>query len=127
MFRQASRNDRIAPFHVMALLERAQALQAAGHNVIHLEVGEPDFPTAEPIVAAGIRALAAGETKYTQALGIPQLRERIARFYQTTAGISVPPERIVITSGASGGLLLLCGLLELLLLKLLLLSLMMGC
>jgi len=106
----ANRLTDIAPFRVMELMERAKALQESGKYVVHLEVGEPDFPTAEPIVAAGIRALAAGETKYTQALGIPQLRERIALFYQTTAGISVPPERIVITSGASGGLLLLCGL-----------------
>ena len=51
MLRQASRNDRIAPFHVMALLGRAQALQAAGHDVIHLEVGEPDFPTPTPIMS----------------------------------------------------------------------------
>ena len=68
MLRQASRNDRIAPFHVMALLGRAQALQAAGHDVIHLEVGEPDFPTPAPILAAGQRALAAGLTDVNMAI-----------------------------------------------------------
>lgn len=106
----ANRLTEIAPFRVMELMERAKALQDSGKYVVHLEVGESDFATAEPIIAAGVEALAAGETKYTQALGIPQLRERIARFYEDTAGVSISPERIVITSGASGGLLLLCGL-----------------
>jgi aspartate/methionine/tyrosine aminotransferase len=107
----AERLARIAPFHVVELLERAKALEAAGRRVIHLEVGEPDFPTAAPIVAAGHRALDSGATKYTQALGIPELRERIADYYRTRLGIDVAAQRIVVTSGASAGLLLLCGLL----------------
>ena len=107
----AARLQRIAPFRVVELLERAKALEATGRHVIHLEVGEPDFPTAEPIVAAGHAALAAGATKYTQALGIPELRERIADYYRTRLGVSVAPERVVVTSGASAGLLLLCALL----------------
>lgn len=107
----AKRLTDITPFRVMELMERAKLLEADGKHVVHFEVGEPDFATAGPIVTAGERALAAGETKYTQALGIPQLRERIARFYADEVGVSVPAERIVVTSGASGGLLLLCGLL----------------
>jgi aspartate/methionine/tyrosine aminotransferase len=103
--------DRISPFRVVQLLERAKELEAAGRHVIHLEVGEPDFPTAAPIVAAGHAALAAGATKYTQALGIPELRERIAHYYRDRLGIAVAPERVVVTSGASAGLLLLCALL----------------
>ena len=56
----SARSRAIEPFHVMALLARANELQAAGHDVIHLEIGEPDFTTAEPIIAAGQAALAAG-------------------------------------------------------------------
>jgi aspartate/methionine/tyrosine aminotransferase len=107
----AERLNQIAPFRVMQLMERAKALEAEGHKVVHFEVGEPDFDTASPIVRAGQAALAAGHTKYTQALGTPELRARIARYYEESAGISVAPERIVVTSGASGGLLLLAGLL----------------
>jgi len=107
----ARRLDRIAPFRVVELLERAKALEAAGHRVVHLEVGEPDFPTAPSIVAAGHRALDAGATKYTQALGIPELRARIARHYRDWAGVEVDPGRVVVTAGASAGLLLLAALL----------------
>lgn len=107
----AQRLDRIAPFRVMQLMERAKAIEASGHRVVHFEVGEPDFVTAEPIVQAGIEALRAGETKYTQALGIPELRERIADYYRQELGVSLSAERVVVTSGASGGLLLLSGLL----------------
>ncbi|MFB3104813.1 MAG: aminotransferase class I/II-fold pyridoxal phosphate-dependent enzyme, partial [Pseudomonadales bacterium] len=92
-------------------MERAKSLETAGHRVVHFEVGEPDFVTAAPIVAAGKRALDAGETKYTQALGIPGLRARIARYYAEHLGVNIPEQRVVITSGASGGLLLLSALL----------------
>ncbi len=108
---QAHRLRQISPFRVVQLLERAKALEADGARVVHLEVGEPDFPTAAPIVAAGHRALDAGATKYTQALGIPPLRRRIAEFYRETAGVAVPEERVVVTAGASAGLLLLSALL----------------
>jgi aspartate/methionine/tyrosine aminotransferase len=107
----ASRLNQIAPFRVMQLMERAKALEAQGLKVVHFEVGEPDFDTAEPIIRAGQAALSAGHTKYTQALGTPALRERISAYYAETAGVQVAPERIVVTSGASGGLLLLAGLL----------------
>ena len=107
----ARRLAQIAPFRVVELLERAKALEAAGHEVVHLEVGEPDFPTAPDIVAAGHAALDAGATKYTQALGIPELRSRIARHYREWAGVEVDPARVVVTAGASAGLLLLSALL----------------
>ena len=107
----AERLNQIAPFRVMQLMERAKALEAQGHRVVHFEVGEPDFETAAPIVRAGQAALAAGHTKYTQALGTPELRARIARYYEESAGISISPGRVVVTAGASGGLLLLAGLL----------------
>ena len=107
----ARRLDTISPFRVVELLERAKALEAGGLNVVHLEVGEPDFPTADPIIEAGHAALASGATKYTQALGIPALRARIAEHYAETCGLTLAPERVVVTAGASAGLMLLSALL----------------
>lgn len=108
----SARSRAIEPFHVMALLERANQLQVQGHDVIHLEIGEPDFTTAAPIVAAGQAALAAGHTRYTPARGLPQLREAIAGFYYAQRyGLSIDPERILITPGGSGALLLAASLL----------------
>ena len=102
----ASRLSRIAPFHVMELLARAKALEAQGHDIIHMEVGEPDFLTPEPIIAAAQAHLATGRVFYTPALGLPELRQAIADFYGTRYGISLPASRIVVTAGASGALLL---------------------
>lgn len=102
----SSRLAHVHPFHVMAILARAQQLTAAGHDVIHMEVGEPDFPTPAPIIEAGRQALADGKTFYTPALGIPALREAIAAFYQQRYGVTVSPRRIAVTTGASGALLL---------------------
>lgn len=107
----SARSRAIEPFHVMALLERANQLQVQGHDVIHLEIGEPDFTTAAPIVAAGQAALAAGHTRYTSARGLPQLREAIAGFYAQRYRLSIDPERILITPGGSGALLLASSLL----------------
>ncbi|WP_207882790.1 pyridoxal phosphate-dependent aminotransferase [Pseudomonas sp. 30_B] len=107
----SARSRAIEPFHVMALLARANELQAAGHDVIHLEIGEPDFTTAAPIIAAGQAALANGHTRYTAARGIPALREAIARFYAERYRLSIDPQRILITPGGSGALLLASSLL----------------
>ncbi|HBC52312.1 MAG TPA: aminotransferase, partial [Stenotrophomonas maltophilia] len=98
------RSHEIAPFHVMSLLARAQALEQAGHDVIHLEIGEPDFTTAEPIVRAGQAALAAGHTRYTAARGLPALRQAISGFYRSHYGLDIDPERILVTPGGSGAL-----------------------
>ena len=105
------RSHDIAPFHVMSLLARAQALEQAGHDVIHLEIGEPDFSTAAPVVAAGQQALAAGHTRYTAARGLPALREAIAGHYRTRYRLDIDPERILVTPGGSGALLLASSLL----------------
>lgn len=107
----ATRIAGIASFHVMDILARAQALQAAGHDIIHLEIGEPDFATPAPIVEAGVAALRAGHTHYTGALGLTALRKAIAGFYDTRWQAAVDPARIVVTPGASGALLLALGLL----------------
>jgi aspartate/methionine/tyrosine aminotransferase len=96
----------IEPFHVMELLARAKVLEAQGRDIVHMEIGEPDFATPRPICEAGIRALEQGELFYTPALGMPELREAIAGFYKTRYGVEVSPSRIVITSGSSGALLL---------------------
>jgi len=102
----ATRLAAIAPFHVMDLLARAQALEREGRDIIHMEIGEPDFPTPPPIVAAAQKHLAGGRVFYTPALGLPELRRAIAGFYATRYGIELPASRIVVTAGASGALLL---------------------
>ncbi|MCK4743366.1 MAG: pyridoxal phosphate-dependent aminotransferase [Sulfuriflexus sp.] len=100
----ADRMSDIQPFHVMALLGRARELEAHGRSIIHMEIGEPDFVTAQPIIDAGIAALEAGQTHYTPTMGLPALREAISRYYQSHYKVDVPANRIVITPGASGAL-----------------------
>jgi aspartate/methionine/tyrosine aminotransferase len=107
----AARMDRIEPFYVMALLERAKELQAQGVDVIHMEVGEPDFATPRPILEAGQRALAAGHTRYTPARGLLELRRAIADYYRCRYRVDLDPRRVLVTPGASGGLNLLLGIL----------------
>lgn len=105
----ALRAQSISPFHVMDILAEAKRLETCGRDIIHLEVGEPDFSTAQPIIDAGIKALQDGKTHYTPALGLPELRQAIAEWYQTRYSLTIAPERIVVTPGASGALLLLLG------------------
>jgi aspartate/methionine/tyrosine aminotransferase len=107
--RVASRMADISPFYVMALLQRAKELEQQGKDIIHMEIGEPDFPTPAPIIKAGLDLIATGEVKYTPAAGLPQLREKIAQFYQDTYQVNVAKERIFITPGASGAFLLALG------------------
>ena len=106
--RIARRMQEIEPFHVMALLARARELEAQGRSIIHMEIGEPDFPTPEPVLRAGIRALEKGELYYTPTPGLPQLREAIARFYHSRYGVEVAPARVLVTTGASAALMLAC-------------------
>ncbi|WP_079433023.1 pyridoxal phosphate-dependent aminotransferase [Zoogloea sp. LCSB751] len=106
MIRSARRMADIQPFHVMEILKRAHELAASGRDIIHLEVGEPDFPSPQPIVEAAQRFLTGGHVHYTPALGLTALREAIARFYHDRFGASIAPERIIVTPGASGALML---------------------
>jgi aspartate/methionine/tyrosine aminotransferase len=92
----------IQPFRVMEVFARAQALEAKGRSIIHMEIGEPDFPTAEPIVEAGVRALRAGRTQYAPALGLPELRAAIAASYPRAD--QPQTARVIVTPGASGAL-----------------------
>jgi aspartate/methionine/tyrosine aminotransferase len=101
----ARRAAEIEPFEVMDVLSRAHALEAAGRRVLHMEIGEPDFTAPEPVVEAGVRALREGLTAYTATLGLPALREAIAAHYDTKFSRKIDPQRIAVTSGASGGLL----------------------
>ena len=105
------RLEHIAPFQVMRIMARANELAAAGGHVVHLEVGEPDFPTAAPVAEAGARSIREGDTRYTEALGKPALRASIASYYAREIGVAVDPARIAVTAGASGGLVLLNALL----------------
>jgi aspartate/methionine/tyrosine aminotransferase len=102
----ASRAAQIQPFVVMDVLSRAHQLEAAGRHVIHMEIGEPDFTATPQVVEAAVRALRDGRTAYTATLGLPALRQAVAAHYAASFAKKVSPDRIAITCGASGGLLL---------------------
>ncbi len=91
----------IPPFIVMDILEKDQALEREGRDVIHLEVGEPDFPTPRCVQEAGIAAIRAGKTHYTHSLGLIPLRETIAEWHTGTYGVALSPDRILVTPGTS--------------------------
>ena len=109
--RTAARVAEIEPFHVMEVQTAARALEAAGRTVVHMEIGEPDFPTPAPVLAAAQRAIADGGIYYTSALGLPELRRAIAQHYLDHYGVSVAPERVIVTAGSSAALLLVMALL----------------
>jgi len=101
----------IAPFRVMEILAHARSMEAQGRDIVHMEIGEPDFVSPSPVIAAAQAALRAGHTRYTPAAGLPELREAIAGYYEQRFGISVDPHRIIVTPGASGALQLVLGVL----------------
>jgi (5-formylfuran-3-yl)methyl phosphate transaminase len=103
----ARRAREITPFLVMDILERAKELERRGEHVIHLEIGEPDFPTPEVVKEAAIRAMASGETQYTHSQGLIELREALCRHYQEKYGVSLTPERFIVTSGTSPAMVLI--------------------
>ena len=90
----STRAKNINPFFVMDILARAKQLEAEGRSVIHLEVGEPDFPTAQPIIDAGIKSLEQLKTHYTPACGLPELRGAISGYYKTRFNLEVSHNRI---------------------------------
>jgi hypothetical protein len=106
---QARRAATVEPFLAVEVFERAQALERAGIDVVHLEFGEPDFDTPPAIVEAATRAIKDGRTRYTASLGILPLREAIAEHYASTYGVEVSPEQILVTPGTSPAMLLLFG------------------
>lgn len=103
---KASRRSAISPFYAMEVLKAANERAAAGADVIHLEIGEPSTGAPGPVIEAAVTALREAPLGYTEALGVPDLRARIARHYGEAYGIDVAPSRIVLTNGSSGGFLL---------------------
>ena len=101
-----SRRSGVDPFIVMDVMERARAVEAAGRSVIHMEVGQPGTPAPAAARRALARAMEAGPLGYTVALGLPELRARIARLYAEWYGLELDPARVVVTAGASAGFLL---------------------
>lgn len=108
---KAQRNDSITPFYAMELMRRSRELESSGKSIIHMEIGEPDYPTPTPVVKAAQRFLEQETVHYTSAIGLPQLREAIAQFYQTRYGVLLKPEQIAITAGGSSALTLLLAVL----------------
>ena len=102
-----SRTRCISSFIVMDVLEKACEMECRGQNVIHLEVGEPDFDCPMPVKQAAVDALMAGHTHYTHSLGTPELRQAICDHYKKTYGVEVSPDRVVVTSGTSPAMFLL--------------------
>jgi len=103
------RASSIEPFRVMEILARAKELECAGKKVLHLEIGEPDFPPPQAAIEAAQRALSEKRTRYTPAAGLAALREGIARWYRRCYGVDVDPARILITPGTSGAFVALYG------------------
>ena len=107
--RLARRIQEIEPFLAVEMGERAEALERAGIDVVHLEFGEPDFEAPLVVREALQRALKDGRTRYTHSLGILALREAIAEHYVTTYGVNISPDQILVTAGTSPAMLLLFG------------------
>jgi aspartate/methionine/tyrosine aminotransferase len=106
----AERMQGISAFYVMELLQRAKQLEQQGRDIIHMEIGEPDFPTPQAVIDAGRKLLKSGEVKYTAAAGLPELRASIAEYYYRQYAVDLDPARVFITPGASGAFLLAFGI-----------------
>jgi len=102
----ASARSDVPPFMVMDVMAAAARIEAAGGHVIHMEVGQPATSAPRAALAAAHAALDGGRIDYTSALGMPSLRQRIARHYRDTYGCAVDAERIVVTTGSSGAFIL---------------------
>ncbi|MCX7965951.1 MAG: aminotransferase class I/II-fold pyridoxal phosphate-dependent enzyme, partial [Syntrophorhabdaceae bacterium] len=105
--------EKVSPFYVMELLEAAKEMEARGEDIVHMEVGEPDFPTPSIVKEEAKKAIGEDKTFYTHSLGLSELRERIKNYYLDAYGISIEKDRIIITNGTSGAFLIIfLGLLE---------------
>ena len=107
MIRVTERAQAIPPFIVMDVLEKAHELEKAGRHIIHLEIGEPDFPTPQVVCKAAAEAIQRGETHYTHSLGIIELREAICTHYHKEYRVTITPDQIVVTSGTSPALFMI--------------------
>ncbi len=106
MTNPSRRASAVAPFMVMDVMSAAAARERAGLDVVHMEVGQPSAGAPRPVIEAAQRALTLGRVPYTEALGLPALRERIALDYRARYGVAVSPEQIIVTTGSSAGFLL---------------------
>ena len=107
MLKLAQRVTEVTPFLAMEIMERAKVLEAEGREVIYLCLGEPDFPTPEPIIKTAQEAMLCGETRYTHSLGRIELREALAAHYQRRYQVTIDPAQIIVSSGTSPLMLLL--------------------
>ena len=107
MNRVTKRANEIPPFIVMDVLERAHELEREGRDIIHLQIGEPDFPTPKCICDAAREAIGRGETHYTHSLGLIELREAICEYYYGKYSVTIDPDRILVTSGTSPALFMI--------------------
>nr|CRH08120.1 Putative aspartate aminotransferase [Candidatus Magnetococcus massalia] len=107
----AKKLSAIKPFHVMEMLAKAKKLEAEGRDIIRMEAGEPDFTTPKRVIHAAHDALDHDHTRYTPALGIAELRQAIASWYQRRYNLTIDPQRVVVTPGSSGAFQLILGLL----------------
>jgi aspartate/methionine/tyrosine aminotransferase len=103
----AERATDIPPFIVMDVLEKAQELERQGRRIIHMEIGEPDFPTPTCICEAAEKAIRQGHTHYTHSLGLIELREAICGHYLEKYGVTIHPEQVIVTSGTSPALFMI--------------------
>ncbi len=110
-FELPHRLEKMTSFLVMDVLERAQELERDGQEIIHMEIGEPDFKTPAKISEAGQKALLNGHTRYTHSLGIYPLREAIVEWYRKRYHVTIEPEQVIVTMGTSPGLLLVLSVL----------------
>ncbi|HMA71931.1 MAG TPA: aminotransferase class I/II-fold pyridoxal phosphate-dependent enzyme [Xanthobacteraceae bacterium] len=102
----ASARSNVPAFMAMDVVAAAARLEAAGRHIVHMEIGQPAAPAPASAIAAARKALASGQIGYTQSLGVPSLRRRIARHYDEWHGGEIDPERIVVTTGSSAGFML---------------------
>jgi aspartate/methionine/tyrosine aminotransferase len=109
--RVAERADAMQPFLAMEVMERAFAMEREGASIAHLEIGEPEFRAPKVVVDACVRALSAGETRYSDSRGLMELREAIARDTRRRFGVEISPERVVVSSGTSPAMLMVFSLL----------------
>jgi (5-formylfuran-3-yl)methyl phosphate transaminase len=107
----SKRAREIPPFIVMDILEKAHLLEKEGREIIHLQIGEPDFPTPRCICDAASDAICSGKTHYTHSLGIIELREAICEHYHDKYGVRISPEQVIVTSGTSPALFMIFSLL----------------
>jgi len=101
----------IQPFHVMEMMERARQLESAGRSIIHMEIGQPDFGAAPQVIEQAVRAMQSDPLGYTTTLGLPALREAIAGHYAEQYGVTIAPQRVAVTAGASGAFVIAMGVL----------------